>query len=98
MLLVARGFFTKQSVVKSRCLLPWSLTTPGLMFVVFSFVSPFAYLAFSTQVGTMGKSFYLAGLLGSQALPVPTVKGGNADKPFTIIKNDAALNLAGTQK
>ena len=46
----------------------------------------------------MGKSFYLAGLLGSQALPVPTVKGGNPDKPFTIVKNDAALKLADVTK
>jgi hypothetical protein len=67
------------------------------MFVPLSLFLRRGRLTLSTQVGTLGKSFYLAGLLGSQGLPVSTIKGGQADKPFTIIKNDAALKLAETE-
>jgi hypothetical protein len=42
----------------------------------------------------LGRSFYLAGVLGSQSLPVPTIKGGNTGNPFTIVKNDVAMKIA----
>lgn len=62
------------------------------------FVSFFPYLwpriEFEFQVGILGRSFYLAGVLGSQNLPVPILKGGKAGKPFTIIQNDASIKLA----